>query len=76
MLNVVNDHCSFKKTKSMTALLEERARRQRSGANTEEHSGGQQRSNGPEPASLKSLVESVKRKSAVSDEKGGKRRKL
>lgn len=60
----------------MSALLEERAKRQRKGAKAEEHSGGQQRGSEPESARLKSLVESVKRKSAMAEEKGRKKRKL
>jgi len=67
----------FKKTKNMSALLEERAKRQR-----QKYSDA----DGPAPIkpqdsgahdSLKSLVESVKRKSAVMEQSGtGKRRKL
>jgi hypothetical protein len=60
----------------MSALLEERAKQQRKGSkagdNSEEtHAGGDSNA-----ASLKSLVESVKRKSAMSDEQRAKRRKL
>ena len=59
----------------MSALLEERAKRQRNGVKAEEQLAGQQQGSEPESASLRSLVDSVKRKSAMS-EKGRKRRKL
>ncbi|KAL5495378.1 ESF1 [Sanghuangporus weigelae] len=68
----------FKKTKSMAALLEERARRQFgkesvSGTKTNSPRNG----NSAPSQSLQSLVESVKRKSSGVEEKGvGKRRKL
>ncbi|EJD04071.1 uncharacterized protein FOMMEDRAFT_121565 [Fomitiporia mediterranea MF3/22] len=67
----------FKKTKSMAALLEERAKRQsgKGGRPTEREPS---RSDGLEiQQSLQSLVDSVKRKSSHADGKGvGKRRKL
>ncbi|KAF8530966.1 hypothetical protein JB92DRAFT_2854444 [Gautieria morchelliformis] len=66
----------FKKTKSMSALLEERAKRRRNGAKAEVHAERQRGDGGSEPASLLRLVESVKRKSAMSGDKGGKRMKM
>lgn len=70
---------SFKKTKSMAALLEERQKRQRSTRADGEDvsvrdSAGLSRGTGEK--SLKSLVESVKRKSISGDQGVGKRRKL
>jgi len=65
----------FKKTKSMSALLEERHRRQqtlrdevKSSASKASHAAGER--------GLQSLVESVKRKSANAERHMGKRRKL
>ena len=75
------DRCpcySFKKTKSMSALLDERSRRQQEKTSKSRESTivKHSESGAPQP-SLKSLVESVKRKSAVLDAPGvGKRRKL
>ncbi|KAI0068254.1 hypothetical protein BV25DRAFT_1987063 [Artomyces pyxidatus] len=68
----------FKKTKSMSALLEERSKRRKSkGNDTPGDASGDlaamEKGNGH---SLKSLVESVKRKSATADGGVGKRRKL
>ena len=69
---------SFKKTKSMAALLEERSRRQQ-GKATENRDSTVVKSStnvdGPQP-SLQSLVESVKRKSAAVEPSMGKRRKI
>ncbi|PCH33705.1 hypothetical protein WOLCODRAFT_160280 [Wolfiporia cocos MD-104 SS10] len=69
----------FKKTKSMSALLDERSKRQKEkhsaadGPGAAESGGGDQ-SNGN---NLKKLVESVKRKSAAAGQPGtGKRRKV
>ncbi|KAI5121290.1 hypothetical protein M0805_002333 [Coniferiporia weirii] len=68
----------FKKTKSMAALLEERTKRQHTNRQAdagEEYSSKTRETVGTQ--SLRSLVESVKRKSAQVDGKGsGKRRKL
>ncbi|TFK94459.1 hypothetical protein K466DRAFT_536116 [Polyporus arcularius HHB13444] len=68
----------FKKTKSMAALLDERSRRQQEKASKNRDSTVAKHSDAdPQQQSLQSLVESVKRKSAVLDEPGiGKRRKL
>ncbi|RDX55768.1 hypothetical protein OH76DRAFT_1338050 [Lentinus brumalis] len=68
----------FKKTKSMAALLDERSRRQQEKASKNRDSTVSKHSDAdPQQQSLQSLVESVKRKSAVLDEPGiGKRRKL
>ncbi|KAL5534354.1 hypothetical protein ACEPAG_816 [Sanghuangporus baumii] len=68
----------FQKTKSMAALLEERARRQ-SGKEfaSETKSSSPKNDNSTPSQSLQSLVESVKRKSSGVEGKGvGKRRKL
>ncbi|KAI0669809.1 hypothetical protein C8Q78DRAFT_976734 [Trametes maxima] len=68
----------FKKTKGMSALLDERSRRQqeKTSRNHESTASKRNASDGNQP-SLQSLVESVKRKSAAMDESGmGKRRKL
>lgn len=63
---------SFKKTKSMSALLEERSKRQEG---REEVSGSVSRTEGQK--SLDNLVENVKRKShAIGENRVGKRRKL
>ncbi|KAI0698440.1 hypothetical protein C8T65DRAFT_12783 [Cerioporus squamosus] len=68
----------FKKTKSMAALLDERSRRQQEKASKNRESTTARRGEAdPQQPSLQSLVESVKRKSAILDEPGmGKRRKL
>ena len=60
----------------MSALLEERAKQQqnRNSTKSDEHSGHPE--NESNAGSLRSLVESVKRKSAMSDAKRTKRRKL
>lgn len=61
----------------MSALLEERAkRRQYNSGKTQENSGVHRTDDESKAANLKSLVESVKRKNVMSDEKRGKRRKL
>ena len=67
---------SFKKTKSMAALLEERSRRQRSKQQSTEVATTAEQTTGDSKSSLKSLVESVKRKSAAVEVGIGKRRKL
>ncbi|PPQ87037.1 hypothetical protein CVT25_000014 [Psilocybe cyanescens] len=69
----------FKKTKAMTALLDERQRRQRDLRGGLEDSFPSQRKDIPveETKNLQKLVESVKRKSATIDPPGqGKRRRL
>ncbi|KAI0361520.1 hypothetical protein OH77DRAFT_1444095 [Trametes cingulata] len=68
----------FKKTKSMSALLEERSRRQQERASRNRESASRQQDDGASSQpSLQSLVESVKRKTAALEEPGvGKRRKL
>jgi hypothetical protein len=60
----------------MSALLEERAKRRCNDAKAEVHAERQRGDGGSETASLSRLVESVKRKSAMSGDKGGKRMKL
>lgn len=72
--------CSFKKTKSMQALLDERAKRQRERQSKEEARSKEkarvaQESQPEEDRSIKSIVESVKRKSSVSHSTTDKRRK-
>ena len=68
---------SFKKTKAMASMLQERSKRQRhklrdgDGADVKSLSA-----EGTEKQALKSLVESVKRKSAVTEGGIGKRRKV
>jgi hypothetical protein len=64
---------SFKKTKSMSALLEERSKRKNDRA---EARTGAQISKNETRQSLASLVESVKRKRAVIDNGDAKRQKL
>ncbi|KAF9234181.1 hypothetical protein BU15DRAFT_90074 [Melanogaster broomeanus] len=70
----------FKKTKSMAALLDERSKRQKSHHGRSDDPASQ--SHGPakpggHERSLRSLVESVKRKSGAVDRSGvGKRRRL
>lgn len=60
----------------MAALLEERAKRNRDGKMPDERQSVSRKGETGE-RSLKSLVESVKRKSALGgDERGGKRRKF
>jgi len=71
-------HSSFKKTKGMTALIQERQKRQRE-EHRESNSGAKAPSGAdlPTERSLESLVESVKRKSSTKDgPKMGKRQKL
>ncbi|KAJ6621688.1 hypothetical protein B0H10DRAFT_969749 [Mycena sp. CBHHK59/15] len=64
----------FKKTKGMSALLEERSKRQRQ---TREGTDGVAKSSGDDGRrTLQNLVESVKRKSAAVDATSGKRRKF
>ena len=58
----------------MVALLDERAKRQRNIVGQEDHREGRMGEEGGR--SLKSLVESVKRKSGVADGGGGKRKRL
>lgn len=65
----------FKKTKSMSALLEERHRRQQTLRN-EVKSSASKASHAAGKRGLHSLVESVKRKSANAERHMGKRRKL
>lgn len=68
---------SFKKTKGMTALLEERRKRLQQQTRVEPESKAPSREDGPSNPSLQKLVESVKRKSAEAVAPGqGKRRKL
>ncbi|KAI0788484.1 hypothetical protein C8Q75DRAFT_799232 [Abortiporus biennis] len=69
----------FKKTKSMSALLEERARRRKDEpASREDRTSSKTESEPTGASSLQSLVERVKRKSAAAAEDGGvgKRRRL
>jgi len=66
---------SFKKTKNMTALLDERTKRQKRRVPDEDTARVVPKDVGD--VSLKNLVESVKRKSTAAAEGGlGKRRKL
>lgn len=69
--------CSFKKTKSMTALLDERSKRQREKAETTsaKRSSANKDDADESHTDLMRLVESVKRKSAVADSGSAKRRK-
>ena len=68
---------SFKKTKSMSALLDERSKRQKEKTDKGETAPVSSRANAESKTNLKSLVESVKRKSAADGQKRmGKRRKL
>ncbi|KAF7970529.1 hypothetical protein HWV62_23781 [Athelia sp. TMB] len=65
----------FKKTKSMAALLQERATVQNAKDNRDDI--GASRKTGQIERSLSSLVESVKRKSTITEQSGvGKRRKV
>jgi len=67
----------FKKTKSMTALLQERSKRQKSRHEDEGDDGMSKKTDGGGARSLTSLVESVKRKSAATELHGsGKRRRV
>ncbi|KAF7793336.1 hypothetical protein EIP86_004448 [Pleurotus ostreatoroseus] len=68
----------FKKTKSMAALLDERSKRQKDSSHKRRESkASDKKTEADKSNSLKSLVESVKRKSMAADGKGvGKRRKL
>ncbi|KAI1788754.1 hypothetical protein LXA43DRAFT_924461 [Ganoderma leucocontextum] len=75
-IDPTNPH--FKKTKGMAALLDERSRRQHEQASKNRESTLVKRTNAdiPQPT-LRSLVESVKRKSVAMKESGmGKRRKV
>ena len=77
-LSLIHICYSFKKTKSMSALLEERQkRRKEKSSNPDTVNLPAQTATSSQP-NLKSLVESVKRKSAAATEHGGtgKRRKL
>ncbi|GJE99497.1 hypothetical protein PsYK624_157610 [Phanerochaete sordida] len=65
----------FKKTKSMAALLDERAKRQR-GQRDGRDAPAQKTDDAPSGRGLQSLVESVKRKSAAAQGGVGKRRKV
>ncbi|KAG8768781.1 pre-rRNA-processing protein esf1 [Ceratobasidium sp. 428] len=69
----------FKKTKSMQALLDERAKRQRQQQSKEDVRAREKlkatQESTQEDRSLKSIVESVKRKSSSANPSGGKRRK-
>ena len=71
---------SFKKTKAMAAILDERQRRRRDQARKAEetYAATSSRSgSGTNSKSLRSLVESVKRKSVNADVPGiGKRKRL
>jgi len=72
LIGINQPNLSFKKTKSMSALLEERGKRQRGPG---EVPGSVPKVGGQK--SLDSLVENVKRKSrVVRDDRVGKRRKL
>jgi hypothetical protein len=67
---------SFKKTKNMVALLDERVKRERR-RDPEDENTVRFVSGSVNDASLKNLIESVKRKSAAAGQGGlGKRRKL
>ncbi|EMD42120.1 hypothetical protein CERSUDRAFT_90716 [Gelatoporia subvermispora B] len=66
----------FKKTKSMSALLEERSKRQRNTSARHEERVAAKSQEVSGEKSLQSLVESVKRKSAATDRGMGKRRKV
>jgi hypothetical protein len=65
---------SFKKTKGMNALLEERGKRQHH--KRERVEGGGKQPAGDGSRSLQNLVESVKRKSTTTVAPSGKRRRL
>ncbi|KAA1471548.1 hypothetical protein DENSPDRAFT_837564 [Dentipellis sp. KUC8613] len=66
----------FKKTKSMAALLEERSKRQRQNQGDRVGADEPKQADAPAGQSLQSLVASVKRKSAMTGESLGKRRKV
>jgi len=66
----------FKKTKGMSALLEERAKRQREKRLDSGITAPASESNSISQSNLKNLVESVKRKSTAAEGGFGKRRKL
>lgn len=70
--------CRFKKTKSMSALLDERSKRQKKSHGKKQDGATSAKTVETDSStSLKNLVESVKRKSIAADGKGvGKRRKL
>ena len=65
--------CSFKETKSMKALLEERSKRNRKKGARDLPADA---STGKGTDDLQTLVERVKRKSAAAGSGSGKRRKL
>ena len=65
--------CSFKETKSMKALLEERSKRNRKKSARDLPADA---STGKGTDDLQTLVERVKRKSAAAGSGSGKRRKL
>ena len=67
---------SFKKTKAMSELLEERSERQRRKRDLSQQKASEPLEDTPTTQNLKSLVESVKRKSSAADVKLGKRRKI
>lgn len=60
----------------MSALLEERSKRQRNKQGGDDYTRPMSNTGGTSQPNLKSLVESVKRKSAGLDGSVGKRRKL
>lgn len=60
----------------MSALLDERSKRQKTKSSRKESTSASRPAKTESKTDLKSLVESVKRKSAAADERGmGKRRK-
>lgn len=76
---VLTGHFSFKKTKNMSVLLEERARRQRLKQTPESSIKNPAPSHdNADERNLRKLVENVKRKSTLSDgpKNEGKRRKM
>lgn len=78
MVSLIRDVLrSFKKTKGMAALLDERSKREKSKRGNEGDDRITRKTDGSEGRSLTSLIESVKRKSAVVDPQGsGKRRRV
>ena len=77
--NFITSFPSFKKTKSMAALLEERQKRQREirGNEMDVNLVKSRKGGVSDSRNLQSLVESVKRKSLQSEVAGqGKRRRL
>ncbi|KAF8272901.1 hypothetical protein EI94DRAFT_1826515 [Lactarius quietus] len=66
-------HPNFKKTKSMSALLEERSKRKTSGGQAR---AAERASQGATRQTLSSLVDSVKRRGVTVGDSGTKRRKL